>query len=303
MNTAKRSKQQEEDGDFFAHSTPPMDLLNIELKLDEFVLNLTPAVQTVVLLTSGGTTVPLEKKTVRFIDNFSTGARGAALCEEFLKHNCAVVFLQRSGSVSPFAGSNKQSIDLDFLLNIARNGGVSEQLLINARKALDYSERRKLLVTIPFVSVTEYLFKLRCCARKLNDRRLLVVLAAAVSDFYLPDSEMEEHKIQSTGLNLNLSLKPVPKLLGDLKTKWAPDSFCISFKLETNPDILIKKAAGAIEKYSMDLVVANELNTRYDQVILVEAPYSNPKLTVINKPVDDILEVPLVATLLEQKTK
>jgi phosphopantothenate-cysteine ligase len=31
----------------------------------------------IALVTSGGTTVPLEKKTVRFIDNFSTGGRGA----------------------------------------------------------------------------------------------------------------------------------------------------------------------------------------------------------------------------------
>ena len=35
----------------------------------------------IVLVTSGGTTVPLEKNTVRFIDNFSTGQRGAASVE------------------------------------------------------------------------------------------------------------------------------------------------------------------------------------------------------------------------------
>ena len=33
------------------------------------------------LVTSGGTTVPLERRTVRFIDNFSSGNRGAALTE------------------------------------------------------------------------------------------------------------------------------------------------------------------------------------------------------------------------------
>ena len=35
----------------------------------------------IVIITSGGTTVPLEKNTVRFIDNFSTGARGATSAE------------------------------------------------------------------------------------------------------------------------------------------------------------------------------------------------------------------------------
>jgi phosphopantothenate-cysteine ligase len=35
----------------------------------------------IVLVTSGGTTVPLEKNTVRFIDNFSTGDRGSTSAE------------------------------------------------------------------------------------------------------------------------------------------------------------------------------------------------------------------------------
>lgn len=34
-----------------------------------------------VLITSGGTAVPLEIQTVRFLDNFSTGNRGAASAE------------------------------------------------------------------------------------------------------------------------------------------------------------------------------------------------------------------------------
>lgn len=36
-------------------------------------------------VTSGGTTVPLERNCVRFIDNFSAGTRGAMSTEEFLK--------------------------------------------------------------------------------------------------------------------------------------------------------------------------------------------------------------------------
>lgn len=34
-----------------------------------------------ILVTSGGTSVPLEKNTVRSIENFSTGKRGAASAE------------------------------------------------------------------------------------------------------------------------------------------------------------------------------------------------------------------------------
>ena len=39
----------------------------------------------VVVVTSGGTTVPLEQRCVRFIDNFSAGTRGALSTEEFLQ--------------------------------------------------------------------------------------------------------------------------------------------------------------------------------------------------------------------------
>ena len=35
----------------------------------------------VVFITSGGTVVPLERQTVRFIDNFSTGSRGSLSAE------------------------------------------------------------------------------------------------------------------------------------------------------------------------------------------------------------------------------
>jgi phosphopantothenate-cysteine ligase len=53
-------------------------------------------------VTSGGTTVPLERNTVRFIDNFSTGSRGGKSAECFLDQGYAVIFLHRSGSIEPF---------------------------------------------------------------------------------------------------------------------------------------------------------------------------------------------------------
>ena len=39
----------------------------------------------VAVVTSGGTTVPLERRCVRFIDNFSAGHRGALSTERFLE--------------------------------------------------------------------------------------------------------------------------------------------------------------------------------------------------------------------------
>lgn len=51
---------------------------------------------------SGGTTVPLEHNTVRFVDNFSAGNRGAASTEYFLEQGYAVIFMHRQKSLEPF---------------------------------------------------------------------------------------------------------------------------------------------------------------------------------------------------------
>ena len=54
-------------------------------------------------MTSGGTTVPLERQTVRFIDNFSAGTRGATSAEYFLEAGYAVIFLHRQFSLLPYS--------------------------------------------------------------------------------------------------------------------------------------------------------------------------------------------------------
>lgn len=80
--------------------------------------------------------------------------------------------------------------------------------------------------------------------------------------------QLVQHKIQSTS-GLRLDLDQVPKLLGKLKSEWAPRSFVVSFKLETDEEILYKKAKRAIEKYRVDLVVANMLHTRAERCFAI----------------------------------
>lgn len=126
------------------------------------------------------------------------------------------------------------------------------------------------LLTVPFRTVDEYLAKLQLCAQSLSISQSLAMfyLAAAVSDFYIPISERSEHKIQS-GTNddgLVLNLKPVPKVMGHLRQLWAPDAFVVSFKLETDKDILRQKAERAIEKYGCHMVIGNLLQTRHEKV-------------------------------------
>lgn len=70
-----------------------------------------------VVVTSGGTVVPLERQMVRFLDNFSAGSRGAISTEWFLRHGYLVIFLHRQYSFKPFSRkfrSRDESI-LDYL--------------------------------------------------------------------------------------------------------------------------------------------------------------------------------------------
>ena len=57
----------------------------------------------IALVTSGGTATDLEVRAVRYLDNFSTGLRGATSVEEFLKRGYAVIHLWREGSAAPYS--------------------------------------------------------------------------------------------------------------------------------------------------------------------------------------------------------
>lgn len=64
-------------------------------------------------------------------------------------------------------------------------------------------------------------------------------------------------------------MKMVPKMLSPLVKDWAPKAFVISFKLETDPEILIERARKALETYRHQVVVANVLDTRRSYVMVV----------------------------------
>ncbi len=61
----------------------------------------------------------------------------------------------------------------------------------------------------------------------------------------------------------------VPKMLSPLVKDWAPKAFVISFKLETDPSILLERARRALETYNHQAVVANVLDTRRGYVVVV----------------------------------
>ena len=99
--------------------------------------------------------------------------------------------------------------------------------------------------------------------------RVLLYLAAAVSDFYIPASEMPEHKMQSSEGAPKLQLQLVPKMLRPLVKFWVPKAYTISFKLETDPELLETKAKKALENYNHQLVIANLLHDRKRRVKFV----------------------------------
>ena len=237
----------------------------------------------IVLITSGGTTVPLEKNTVRFIDNFSTGSRGSKSAECFLEQEYAVIFMHRSSSMQPFA-QLRDLLTRDILNSHATQkceGGYHSTARLSAPDAATADrllaiyrqcvEQDGCLLSLSFTSVFEYLHSLKAACEALQPAgpRAMVYLAAAVSDYFVPETEMAEHKIQSSSGDLVLSLRATPKCLSLLKSAWCPEALIVSFKLETDSAILLSKATGAIQKYGVDCVIANLLHTRNSEVQVV----------------------------------
>ncbi|MCO5590941.1 hypothetical protein L7F22_044917 [Adiantum nelumboides] len=127
------------------------------------------------------------------------------------------------------------------------------------------------MLKVPYTTLFEYLQILHIIATTLFQLKKLAMfyLAAAVSDFYVPWESMGEHKIQSAEGSLAMQLASVPKMIKVLREAWAPSAFCVSFKLETDQTILLQKAKGALSKYGVHAVVANELATRRNKVTVI----------------------------------
>jgi len=322
----------------------------------------------IALVTSGGTAADLEVNAVRFLDNFSTGLRGAISVEEFLKRGYAVIHLWRKGSAAPYtrvlnrllSSSGKHEAGLDFetisrlfegqevrddincddsgrctnqdpwltsppssksslvkneihddrLNEISGEAKLSKHILNSTILKTKLRERmhvvqKGLLLTLPFRTVGEYLVKLQLCAQAIRDCQSLGLIysAAAVSDFYIPAELKSEHKIQSrdyggvgaensdgdgketdgdkgeeessiqvrkSGEGITIHLSPVPKCISFLREEWAPDAFCVTFKLETDKTILYEKAKMAIDKYGVHIVIGNLLSTRHEKVCVLQ---------------------------------
>ncbi len=193
--------------------------------------------------------------------------------------------------------------------------------LPHARQVLDSvrffqaKEQQDRFLPLEFSSVADYLFGLRAVCTGMRDRfasgasvsassavaassaatatpspalqrRCLLILAAAVSDYHIPSSQMAVHKLESRSGPLQLSMEQTPKVLhalrhsmhaaaaegdsgGSEESAWFLHGFAVSFKLETDSNVLLRKATAALRSYGVNAVVANMLHTRYKEVKLV----------------------------------
>lgn len=284
---------------YFENNPPPKSLHNHTTLAKAFIDHHSTLARRVVLITSGGTTVPLENQTVRFIDNFSAGTRGATSAEYFLEAGYAVIFFHRQFSLLPYSRHYSHSTNcfLDFLTE-GQNGEVLakqeyQEKMLDVLRKYTASKTSNTLLLLPFITISEYLWELKEIAllmRPLGSSGLFY-LAAAVSDFFVPRERLAEHKIQSgelppnqaekndgnisnvnsvpAGKKLIIDLDPVPKFLKSLVEGWAPEGMIVSFKLETDPSLLISKAQAALRRYAHHLVIGNLLSTRKWEVVFI----------------------------------
>ncbi|KAL3836279.1 hypothetical protein ACJMK2_021717 [Sinanodonta woodiana] len=271
---------------FFQENSLPGTCTKSENEAKEFIKYHKDTGNHVAFVTSGGTKVPLEGNTVRYIDNFSIGMRGAVSTEYFLQHGYAVIFLHRGRSLEPFTRHLQNLRLLDILeVNSIEHGSNSSVVVksdycpqvLNVLKTYQDVMKKRQLLMLEFNTLSEYLYLLKACSLALSSlgNRALLYLAAAVSDFYIPKDKMPEHKIQSSEGPLQLSLELVPKMMAPLVMDWVPDAFVISFKLETDPSLLISKSKQALDRYQHQVVIGNLLDTRKREVVSVTKDQEN----------------------------
>eukprot|EP00762_Andalucia_godoyi_P000530 ANDGO_05264.mRNA.1 Phosphopantothenate--cysteine ligase 2 len=229
----------------------------------------------VVFVTSGGTKVPLERNTIRFVSNVGSGLRGALLTEHAINSSddIAVLLLAADSALLPYSWRiRNHELDLldphklDLFLDDLR---IMQSVVYEPDDCAASASSNRLLV-VSFSTVSDYLHYLVHCAGALAQfgKDALVILAAAVSDYYLPAKHMSEHKISSVQETLELSLQQVPKMIGVVRAK-APEACLVSFKFETDVQVVEAKAHKAIQDYGVDGVVANILGEERRRLILV----------------------------------
>jgi len=83
----------------------------------------------------------------------------------------------------------------------------------------------------------------------------------------------------------------VPKFfLKPMVTNWVPKGFIVSFKLETDPSLLVNKSRHALTRYGHQIVICNLLTTRKLEVTFITKD-SELKIQLSEKEVNSEVEI------------
>ncbi len=111
--------------------------------------------------------------------------------------------------------------------------------------------------------------------KELKKKYDIVIMAAAASD-YTPEKP-SKFKIKSNKKSLTIRLKKAPKIIDQVK-KSQKNAILVGFKAETNlsKSALIKSAKTKLKESNSDLIIANDIGTKYqkntnnNQIIIVD---------------------------------
>lgn len=200
-----------------------------------------------ILITSGGTKIPIDK--VRDITNMSTGTFGTKIAEAVLRRGHEVIFVYAKGSKNPMQFTYKFN-SCDFPGGMASS--ITSQFQNWCEKRKEWSSRYQ---DQEYTTFDDYANKLYETIK--SSKPNVIVLAAAVSDYGVIPFE---GKVRSKEA-MSIELSPLPKVISKVK-EWAPTAKLVGFKMlvDSTAGQLVDAAMKSCKDNGCDMVVANDLS-------------------------------------------
>jgi phosphopantothenate--cysteine ligase len=193
-----------------------------------------------ILITSGGTKIPIDK--VRDITNMSTGTFGTKIAEAILRRGHEVAFLYAKGSKNPMQFTYKYSAKDVLIPNF--------DVWFEVRKL--FAQR---YTDLEYTTFDDYANKLHTFIKEQNPD--VIVLAAAVSDYGVVPFDGKVRTKDAMSINFH----PLPKVISKIKD-WAPTAKLVGFKMLVDSDqqTLSTEAWKSCKENGCNMVVANDLS-------------------------------------------
>ncbi|AFZ79263.1 hypothetical protein BEWA_021100 [Theileria equi strain WA] len=183
-----------------------------------------------------------------------------------------VIHLSRKNSHLPFLGKivdYEHGMSVMDRLSVSKDGVIvfepeGDQYLHAIKALKDYAENKNRLFVEHFTTVDEYQAKLKTIAYACTEfkEHVAFCLAAAVSDFKIPEANMPKEKLSSDSA-ITLHLEPVKKTRLLVRSICGTEPLLCCFKLATNEADLHTKANKMLQQPTLaDMVVCNIFEDR-----------------------------------------